>query len=79
MVETNTDIWSIVFGGIHQVAEKRKMKYAHELERFQKELYDEINKIRKNLLNLTYKMWLQHLKILNTVSRKKNLGVCLQI
>lgn len=43
--ETITDIWSIIFGGIHQTAEKRKMKYAHELEQFHQELYTEINKI----------------------------------
>lgn len=45
MGETLTDIWSIVFGGIHQVAEKRKMKYAYELEQFKQELCSQINEI----------------------------------
>ncbi len=43
--ETLTDIWSIVFGGIHQVSEKRKIKYAHELEQFKQELFNGINNI----------------------------------
>lgn len=45
MGETLTDIWCIVFGGIHQISEKRKMKYAYELEQFHLDLLNEIDSI----------------------------------
>jgi hypothetical protein len=48
--DTLTDIWNIVFGGLNHVAEKRKMKYAYELEQFQQELYSEISKIPSDKL-----------------------------
>lgn len=30
--QTLSDVWYLVFGGISQAADKRRMKYAHNLE-----------------------------------------------
>lgn len=43
--ETLSDIWYLVFGGIHQASEKRKLKYACDLKQFEQELYQGINQI----------------------------------
>lgn len=43
--QTFGDIWFLVFGGISQLAEKRKLKYAAELDRFRKELEEKIEQI----------------------------------
>lgn len=43
--QTFGDIWYLVFGGISQLAEKRKLKYAVELDRFKKELEEKIEQI----------------------------------
>lgn len=42
---TFADIWYLIFGGISQVAEKRRIKYAHDLEIYQKELFKQIDEI----------------------------------
>lgn len=47
---TLSDIWYIVFGGISQVAEKRKLKYAFALQEFKKELEEKVSKIPKSKL-----------------------------
>lgn len=44
---TFADIWYLVFGGISQSAEKRRMRYAIELERFNEELKRKIDDIPK--------------------------------
>lgn len=43
--QTLADCWYLVFGGITQMAEKRKIKYALDLEIFKKSLEDKIAKI----------------------------------
>lgn len=43
--QTFGDIWFLVFGGISQLAEKRKLKYAVELEKFKEELETKIDEI----------------------------------
>lgn len=43
--QTLADCWFLVFGGISQMAEKRKIKYALDLEIFKESLEDKINKI----------------------------------
>ncbi len=43
--QTLADCWFLVFGGISQMAEKRKIKYALDLEIFKKSLEDKIAKI----------------------------------
>lgn len=45
--QTLADCWFLVFGGISQMAEKRKIKYALELDTFKKSLEDKIAKIPK--------------------------------
>lgn len=47
---TLADIWYLVFGGISQAAEKRKLKYSYALQEFQKELKDKISKIPEDKL-----------------------------
>lgn len=42
---TLSDIWFLVFGGIGQTAEKRRLRYAVELEKYNKELQDKINAV----------------------------------
>ena len=42
---TIADIWYLVFGGISQAAEKRKLKYSYDLQEFEKELKEKISKI----------------------------------
>lgn len=42
---TFADIWYLVFGGISQVAEERKLKYSYALKQFEKELQEKISKI----------------------------------
>lgn len=44
---TVSDIWFLVFGGIGHLAEKRKLRYAVELEKYNKELQETINEIPK--------------------------------
>jgi len=43
--DTMSDIWFLVFGGIGHLAEKRKLKYAVELEKYSKELKEKISEI----------------------------------
>lgn len=43
--DTVSDIWFLVFGGIGHLAEKRKLKYAIELKKYNKELEEKINEI----------------------------------
>lgn len=45
---TLADIWYLVFGGISQAAEKRKLKYSYALQEFEKELKEKIAKIPEN-------------------------------
>lgn len=47
---TLADIWYLVFGGISQAAEKRKLKYSYALQEFEKELKEKISKIPKDKL-----------------------------
>ncbi len=42
---TLADIWYLVFGGISQAAEKRKLKYTYALQEFEKELKEKESKI----------------------------------
>lgn len=45
---TLADIWYLVFGGISQAAEKRKLKYSYALQEFEKELKEKVNQIPEN-------------------------------
>jgi hypothetical protein len=45
--QTLGDIWFLIFGGISQCAEMRKLKYSIELEKFKKELEHKISRIPK--------------------------------
>lgn len=45
MGATLGDLWFLVFGGISHAADKRKLKYAHELETYKMELEESIEKI----------------------------------
>lgn len=47
---TLADIWYLVFGGISQAAEKRKLKYSYALQEFEKELQEKMTKIPKGKL-----------------------------
>lgn len=47
---TLADIWYLVFGGISQAAEKRKLKYSYALQEFENELKEKISKIPKDKL-----------------------------
>lgn len=47
---TLADIWYLVFGGISQAAEKRKLKYSYALQEFENELKEKINKIPEDKL-----------------------------
>lgn len=47
---TFADIWYLVFGGISQAAEKRKLKYSYALQEFENELKEKISKIPENKL-----------------------------
>lgn len=42
---TVSDIWFLVFGGIGHLAEKRKLRYAVELENYSRELHEKIDAI----------------------------------
>lgn len=42
---TVSDIWFLVFGGIGHLAEKRKLQYAVELEKYNRELHEKIDAI----------------------------------
>lgn len=46
--KTFADLWYLVFGGITQAADKKKMSYAVELEKYHQELTDSIENIPKN-------------------------------
>jgi len=45
--QTLSDCWYLIFGGISQVADKRRIKYAIELEKYKKELEVSLNKVPK--------------------------------
>lgn len=47
---TFADVWYLVFGGISQAAEKRKLKYSYSLRKFENELKENISKIPSNKL-----------------------------
>lgn len=47
---TFADIWYLVFGGISQAADKRRLKYSYALQEFEKELKEKISKIPKDKL-----------------------------
>ena len=47
---TLADIWYLVFGGISQAAEKRKLKYSYAIQEFEKELKEKISKIPEDKL-----------------------------
>lgn len=42
---TMADIWYLVFGGISQAAEKRKLKYSYALKEYEDQLKEKISKI----------------------------------
>lgn len=48
---TLADIWYLVFGGISQAAEKRKLKYSFALQQFENELKENISKIPENKMS----------------------------
>jgi len=50
MGTTFADIWYLVFGGISQAAEKRKLKYSYALQEFENELKEKISKIPEEKL-----------------------------
>lgn len=50
MGTTFADIWYLVFGGISQAAEKRKLKYSYALQEFEDELKEKISKIPEDKL-----------------------------
>ncbi len=50
MGTTFADIWYLVFGGISQAAEKRKLKYSYALQEFENELKEQISKIPEDKL-----------------------------
>lgn len=50
MGTTLADIWYLVFGGISQAAEKRKLKYSYALHEFENELKKKISQIPKDKL-----------------------------
>ena len=43
--QTFGDLWYLVFGGISHAADKKRMKYTQDLERYRQELTDSIDKI----------------------------------
>ncbi len=47
---TLADIWYLVFGGISQAADKRKLKYSYALKEFEKELKKELEQIPNDKL-----------------------------
>lgn len=47
---TLADIWYLIFGGISQAADKRKLKYSYDLKKFENELKEKISKIPENKL-----------------------------
>lgn len=49
MGTTLADIWYLVFGGISQAAEKRKLKYSYALQEFENELKEKISKIPEDI------------------------------
>ncbi len=48
--KTLSDIWYLVFGGISQAADKKRMRYAVELEKYHRELEESIDSIPKEKL-----------------------------
>lgn len=49
--KTFSDLWFLIFGGITQAADKRRMKYAHDLELYNQELSQSIAAIpEENLI-----------------------------
>ena len=46
--QTFGDIWYLVFGSISQAADKKRMKYANDLEQYKLELDNAINRIPEN-------------------------------
>ena len=47
---TLADIWYLVFGGISQAADKKKLKYSYALQKMEAELKEDISKIPKSKL-----------------------------
>lgn len=61
--KTFSDVWFLVFGGISHIADKRRMKYAHNLECYHQELFSEIKKIpNENLIEPSIQVTAQALE-----------------
>ena len=45
---TIADCWYLIFGGLSQLADKRRVKYSIELEHFKKELQESLEKVPDN-------------------------------
>lgn len=45
--QTLGDIWFLVFGGISHAADKRRMKYGADLEKFRQEVFESVEQIPK--------------------------------
>ena len=58
--QTLADVWYLVFGGITHAADKRRMKYAHDLKLYEQELSQAILSLRKLFVNLISKSMDSH-------------------
>ena len=65
--QTFADAWYLVFGGITQAADKRRMNYREQSLLF----------LKKNVLNQIFKQPLKLSKIPNIVLNRKNSAKCL--
>lgn len=61
--QTLSDVWYLVFGGISQAADKRRMKYVHNLELYEQELSRSISSIpQENLVEANIQVTAQALE-----------------
>ena len=61
--QTFSDVWYLVFGGITHAADKRRMKYAHDLELYSQELSQAISSIpEENLIEPNFQTTAQALE-----------------
>lgn len=75
--QTFSDLWFLVFGGITQAADKRRMKYAHDLELYGQELSQSIAAIPEE--NLTEEIQYFGKDIVSSSEQLHNQNVCVAV
>lgn len=78
MGQTLSDCWYLIFGGISQAAEKKKLKYAIELDKFKNELTSSLESVPNEFrIEADSQITLLALNNAKSALKKKNYAKCM--